>query len=69
MNMQAIIDFIKKREPAVIIGILATIVSGVYDQVQGKEITNWRLLIPIVASVVIRQVVTPSAIVRAKNKE
>lgn len=67
--MQAIIDFIKKREPAVIIGIVATVVAGVYDQVQGKEITNWRLLIPIIASVIIRQVVTPSAIVRAKNKE
>lgn len=67
--MNTIIDLFKKKEPLIILGFLATILAGVYDEVQDKEITNWRLLLPIVLAVIGRQLVTPSAIVRAKNKE
>lgn len=47
-----------KKEPLVILGIIATVAAGVYDEATNKHITNWRLLLPIVVTAIGRQLVT-----------
>lgn len=50
-----------KREPSVIIGVVASAGVAVQQALAGANVTTWREAVPVVLSLAIRQVVTSPA--------
>lgn len=47
-----------KREPSVVVGALVSILVVVAEAVQGAP--SWKAAVPLIASAIIRQLVTPA---------
>lgn len=50
-----------KREPAVLLGALASLLMVLSAAIVDAGATDWETAVPVVVSVVIRQFVTPTA--------